>query len=206
MDIYTLSVYDVQKHQDAKITLEMSGYKKILEQVFVKIRQAANTNANQMVFEIPPFMFGLPPINVPQCRAFLISNLEAKGFTARPVNDSHIIISWPRMAPRPENYIVSHHRPLNPGLGISPGATFNPAPYPGQPGLGVRGSTFRPNYHLPPISNGFQPPMLPPPRQHTTPLPSKPMPGFDTSNEEKFFDAFNNIVPRRRKVRFNGGS
>ena len=193
MDIYTLNVFDVQKQQDAKFSLEMAGYKKILEQIFIRIRQITDTGDTHLIYQIPPFIFGLPPINIPQCKVFLETNLKAHGFHVKLYSPNIILVQWPRTIPNAEQYVVSKHRSLNPGIGLRPGSNFKPLPAP-MPQYQYQ--SFNPLPQLPP-------PIVYPTTTTVTKRKNKTLdePKYDSTHQEKYFEAINNIIPKKN-VRF----
>lgn len=207
MDIYSLSVFDVQRQQDAKFNLQISAYKKILEQIFIRIRHTADTNSDYLVYEIPPFMFGYPPINLEECNKFLSTNLHAKGFKTKKVNPQVLVISWPKVNPKPEQYDIYQNRTLNPGLGMTPGVNFYPAPLPGHPGVPI---SVNPSRALPTLPSHQMPrsiPSLPPLLTNSIRSRSNDNfglinPKYENKHQEQYFEAINEIIPKKKNVSF----
>ena len=108
MDIFTLNVKDIHLEADKRFQAKVEPYKKVLEQVFNRIKYNTKVNPNQdfMIYEIPAYVFGLPPIDIPVCSQFLKLNLEQRGFDVEFFHPNKLLIKWLKPEMNVEKYVV----------------------------------------------------------------------------------------------------
>jgi hypothetical protein len=86
-------LYDKRKTKDAS---KLRAYNKILEQIYNRIRVISRLPNSQcyLLYTVPPFIFGLPKLDMEDCVVYLIYQLRHAGFEVRysPPNMMHI--SW----------------------------------------------------------------------------------------------------------------
>jgi len=86
-------LYDKRKTKDAS---KLRAYNKILEQIYNRIRVISRLPNSQcfLLYTVPPFIFGLPKLDLEDCIVYLIYQLRHAGYDVRysPPNMMHI--SW----------------------------------------------------------------------------------------------------------------
>jgi hypothetical protein len=86
-------LYDKRKTKDAS---KLRAYNKILEQIYNRIRVISRLPNSQcyLLYTVPPFIFGLPKLDMEDCIVYLIYQLRHAGYEVRysPPNMMHI--SW----------------------------------------------------------------------------------------------------------------
>lgn len=86
-------LYDKRRTKDAG---RLRAYNKILEQIYHRIRtQSKLPNAQCfLLYTVPPFIFGLPKIDMEDCIVYLIYQLRHGGYEVRYTPPNMIYISW----------------------------------------------------------------------------------------------------------------
>lgn len=70
-------------------------YNKILEQIYTRIRTASREGANSwIVFTVPPFVLGLPKIELEDCIVYLVYILRKQTFEVKYSYPNLLYISW----------------------------------------------------------------------------------------------------------------
>jgi hypothetical protein len=86
-------LYDKRKNKDAA---KLRAYNKILEQIYNRIRvisRLPNSQCN-LLYTVPPFILGLPKIDLEDCVVYLIYQLRHAGYEIRYTPPNMIYISW----------------------------------------------------------------------------------------------------------------
>jgi hypothetical protein len=100
-----LQVSDLYKRRTTKDAARLKAYNQILESIYSRIRtqsQLPNTPAN-LLYTIPPFILGLPRIDLEDCVVYLVYILRQNGFEVRYSYPNLLAISW---AHHERNYIL----------------------------------------------------------------------------------------------------
>lgn len=86
-------LYDKRKTKDAS---RLRAYNKILEQIYNRIRTISKLPNSQcfLLYTIPPFIFGLPKIDLEDCVVYLVYQLRHAGYEVRYSPPNMINISW----------------------------------------------------------------------------------------------------------------
>lgn len=87
---------DVYAQHLQKQKIRWSSYEAVLQRVHLRIQSSAAVNRYSCSFDIPPFLLGMPAIDVDLCRAFLQNQLQRKGYTVRVTSPRRLLIAWGR--------------------------------------------------------------------------------------------------------------
>jgi len=91
-----LQVSDLYKRRTTKDAARLKAYNQILESIYSRIRnqsQLPNSPAN-LLYTIPPFILGLPRIDLEDCVVYLVYILRQNGFQVRYSYPNLLAISW----------------------------------------------------------------------------------------------------------------
>jgi hypothetical protein len=86
-------LYDKRRTKDAS---RLKAYNKILEQIYNRIRVISKLPNSQcfLLYTVPPFILGLPKIDLEDCVVYLIYQLRHSGYEVRYTPPNMIYISW----------------------------------------------------------------------------------------------------------------
>ena len=86
-------LYDKRRSKDAA---RLRAYNKILEQIYNRIRSLSKLPNSQcnLLYTVPPFILGLPKIDLEDCVVYLIYQLRHAGYEIRYTPPNMIYISW----------------------------------------------------------------------------------------------------------------
>lgn len=91
-----LRVSELYTKRQSRDEARLRAYNKILEQIHHRIRVMSKLpgNSNYLMYTIPPFILGLPKIDMEDCVVYLIYQLRTGGFETRYTYPNLIFISW----------------------------------------------------------------------------------------------------------------
>ena len=89
-----ITASDLNKSKEEKNLKRNSIYRKILEKCLIKIQKVNNMNNNQMVYEVPGFLFGSPLYKYEDCVIYLENKLKKEILKLKKINDTALLISW----------------------------------------------------------------------------------------------------------------
>jgi len=86
-------LYDKRRSKDAG---RLRAYNKILEQIYNRIRTISKLPNSQcyLLYTVPPFILGLPKLDLEDCNVYLIFQLRHSGYETRFTPPNMIYISW----------------------------------------------------------------------------------------------------------------
>jgi hypothetical protein len=86
-------LYDKRRTKDAG---RLRAYNKILEQIYNRIRTISKLPNSQcfLLYTVPPFILGLPKLDIEDCVVYLIYQLRHAGYEIRYTPPNMIYISW----------------------------------------------------------------------------------------------------------------
>jgi hypothetical protein len=86
-------LYDKRRSKDAG---RLRAYNKILEQIYTRIRTISKLPNSQcyMLYTVPPFILGLPKLDLEDCVVYLVYQLRHAGFEVRYSPPNMVYISW----------------------------------------------------------------------------------------------------------------
>jgi len=96
MDVPQMQVSELYKRRIAKDAARLRAYNQILESIYSRIRnqsQLPNSPAN-LLYTIPPFILGLPRIDLEDCVVYLVYQLRQNGFQVKYSYPNLLAISW----------------------------------------------------------------------------------------------------------------
>lgn len=91
-----LKVSELYEKRQSRDSARLRAYNQILEQIHNRIRVMSRIHGNPcyLMYTIPPFIFGLPKIDMEDCIVYLIYQLRTSGFETRYTYPNLIYISW----------------------------------------------------------------------------------------------------------------
>jgi hypothetical protein len=100
-----LRVSELYTKRQSRDEARLRAYNKILEQIHHRIRVMSKLpgNACYLMYTIPPFILGLPKIDMEDCVVYIIYQLRNEGFETRYSYPNLIYISWRH---HEKNYIL----------------------------------------------------------------------------------------------------
>jgi hypothetical protein len=86
-------LYDRRKTKDAA---KLRAYNKILEQIYNRVRVISRLPNSQcsLLYTVPPFILGLPKLDLEDCVVYLIYQLRHAGYEVRYTPPNLVYISW----------------------------------------------------------------------------------------------------------------
>jgi hypothetical protein len=86
-------LYDKRKSKDAS---RLKAYNKILEQIYNRIRVISKLPNSQcyLLYTVPPFILGLPKLDLEDCVVYLVYQLRHAGYEIRYTPPNMLYISW----------------------------------------------------------------------------------------------------------------
>ena len=102
-------LYDRRKSKDAS---RLRTYNKILEQIYNRIRVISRLPNSQcyLLYTVPPFILGLPKIDLEDCIVYLIYQLRHSAYDIRYTSPNMLYISW---AHHEKSYIIDQSPIMN---------------------------------------------------------------------------------------------
>lgn len=95
VDIPTLKpdqLFDKRRQRDGA---RLKAYNKILEQIYSRIKTSSREGGDPwLMFTIPPFILGLPRIDLEDCVVYLVYILRSQGYEVRYTYPNLLYISW----------------------------------------------------------------------------------------------------------------
>ena len=91
-----LQVSELYKRRQAKDFARLRAYNQILETIYHRIRVQSNmpNSPCNLLYTIPPFILGLPKIDLEDCVVYVVYQLRQSGFEVRYSYPNMISISW----------------------------------------------------------------------------------------------------------------
>jgi hypothetical protein len=85
-------LFDRRRDRD---TAKLKTYNKILEQIYGRIKTSSREGGDPFIlFTIPPFILGLPKIDLEDCVVYLVYMMRAQGYEVRYTYPNLLYISW----------------------------------------------------------------------------------------------------------------
>ena len=85
-------LFEKRKERDGA---KLKSYNKILEQIYTRIKTTSRDGADPWIlYTIPPFIIGLPKIDLEDCVVYLVYMLRAQGYEVRYTYPNLLYISW----------------------------------------------------------------------------------------------------------------
>ena len=85
-------LFEKRKQRDGA---KLKSYNKILEQIYARVRTASREGADPWIlYNCPPFIIGLPRIDLEDLVVYLVYMLRAQGYEVRYTYPNLLYISW----------------------------------------------------------------------------------------------------------------
>ena len=85
-------LFDKRREKDGA---KLKSYNKILEQIYTRIKTASREGADPwIIYTIPPFIIGLPKIDLEDCIVYIVYMLRQQGYEVRYTYPNLLYISW----------------------------------------------------------------------------------------------------------------
>jgi hypothetical protein len=82
----------------------LRAYNQLLEQIYNRVQTSAKVPGNTwIIYTVPPFVFGLPKIDLEDCVVYLVFQLRQAGYEVRYTYPNLLYISWKH---HERNYIL----------------------------------------------------------------------------------------------------
>lgn len=82
----------------------LRAYNQLLEQIYTKIKSASRVAANNwIIYTVPPFVLGLPKIDLQDCVVYIVFQLRQAGYEVRYTYPNLLYVSWKH---HERNYIL----------------------------------------------------------------------------------------------------
>jgi Family of unknown function (DUF5759) len=96
IEIPTLQVTDLYDSRRLKDASRLRAYNKILEQIYHRIRVVSRTpvHPTSILYTIPPFILGLPRLDLEDCVVYLVYQLRSNGFKVQFSYPNMLQIDW----------------------------------------------------------------------------------------------------------------
>ncbi len=124
VDIPTLKpdqLFDKRRQRDGA---RLKAYNKILEQIYVRIKTNSREGGDPwLIFTIPPFILGLPKIDLEDCVVYLVYILRTQGYEVRYTYPNLLYISWKH---HEKDYILKNSPIMSAMLSAAPPASTKP--------------------------------------------------------------------------------
>lgn len=123
----------------ARDNARLKAYNQLLEQIYIRVKTAARVAGNNwIIYTVPPFVLGLPKIDLEDCVVYLVFQLRQVGYEVRFTYPNLLFISWKH---HERNYILQDSPimkamlpPETKKIALAPGSK----PVKKAPGPGVR--------------------------------------------------------------------
>lgn len=94
-DIPQLKPTDLFEKRKQRDGVKLKSYNKILEQIYSKIRLSSREGGDPwIVHTVPPFIIGLPKIELEDCIVYIVYMLRQQGYEVRYTYPNLLYISW----------------------------------------------------------------------------------------------------------------
>lgn len=110
MDL-TISAREIKSMHEKKYKVKLDTFEKILQRVYNRIRKAVQKNLNNIYYEVPNFILGIPTYNLNECVSYILYKLDQQGYKVIFRKPNHLQIMW--ILETPEKIIrrVEHNVP-----------------------------------------------------------------------------------------------
>jgi hypothetical protein len=91
-----LRVEELYAKRQSRDTARLKAYNQILLQIHHRVRMMSRLPNNQcyLIYTIPPFILGLPKIDMEDCVVYIVYQLRMEGFDVRYTFPNMLYISW----------------------------------------------------------------------------------------------------------------
>lgn len=135
IDIPVLQIPDLYRTRQSRDTARLKAYNKLLEQIYhrIKVFSTMPTHPTSIIYTIPPFILGLPLLDLKDCVVYLVYQLRNNGFQVSFTYPNMLSISWSHYE---KDYVVNDSPIAQAMIATTPAPpaeTKRGQPGPGQP-------------------------------------------------------------------------
>ena len=96
MDVPRLEPSELYDKRRSKDAARLKAYNTILGQIYNRIRVISKINNSpcHLLYNIPPFILGLPPLDMEDCATYLAFQLRHAGYEVRMTPPNLLYLSW----------------------------------------------------------------------------------------------------------------
>ena len=94
MSEYSFHVDDIYEMRDKRIEREYHAYSKMLDRVYKRIIMVEKKDKSDMIYEVEPFIPGMPLYSREYAINYIIHHMKLSGFSCSYMGESYIYISW----------------------------------------------------------------------------------------------------------------
>ena len=95
VDVPQLKPNELFDKRRARDGAKLKTYNKILEQIYARIKTASREGADPWIlYTVPPFIIGLPKLELEDCIVFIVYILRQQGYEVRYTYPNLLYISW----------------------------------------------------------------------------------------------------------------
>ena len=96
IEIPMMQVGDLYNKRQSRDKARLKAYNQMLETIYHRVRVTSQlpTGQTYLLYNIPPFILGLPRIDLEDCVVYLVYQLRASGFEIKYTYPNLLYISW----------------------------------------------------------------------------------------------------------------
>lgn len=94
MSGYSFHVDDIYAMRDKKMEREYHTYAKMLERVYKRVMMVERKNKSDMIYEVEPFIPGMPLYSREYAINYIIHHMKISGFSCTYMGESYIYLNW----------------------------------------------------------------------------------------------------------------
>ena len=94
MSSYAFHVDDLYALRDKKMEREYHAYSQMLDRVYKRIMMVEKKNKSDMIYEVEPFIPGMPLYSREYAINYIIHHMKLSGFGCTYMGESYIYINW----------------------------------------------------------------------------------------------------------------
>jgi hypothetical protein len=95
VEVPTLKPTELFEKRRERDGAKLKSYNKILEQIYSRIRASSREGADPwIIYTIPPFIIGLPKLDLEDCVVYIVYILRNQGYEVRYTYPNLLYISW----------------------------------------------------------------------------------------------------------------
>lgn len=96
IEIPMMQVADLYNKRQSRDKARLKAYNQMLETIYHRVRVTSQlpTGQTYLLYNIPPFILGLPRIDLEDCVVYLVYQLRASGFEVKYTYPNLLYISW----------------------------------------------------------------------------------------------------------------
>ena len=89
-----LQVKDLYEIREDRLKREYGAYKQILDRIYKRIRNVEIRGGSDMIYDVPPFIMGMPLYSREYAVNYIIQSLSGGGFECYYMGESYIYVNW----------------------------------------------------------------------------------------------------------------